>query len=325
MSHKKQDKRKRNSQRKPSSQVARSSVPNAPAPTPPVGTTTTDPIPPKWSLWALLKSSHVPGIIAIAISLGSLWYGKQQADAGKEQADAAREQLRISQQTIDIATGKRTTRIECVDFFPKAKDFKPEDELTLGGKDGFKYRFFRNANALVMLAPALFLNNDGQEPIDAVRVEVSFVGGALDRTAEEMKAAPADWHKRDTPVIRRPAHQEEYTLPRLWQPGECLRLVILKGVLDQISQVGSKTFAGRLHRAELCVVVNGRIAGSGVFSSTPAFPLHFYVGWKPDGFPDEETKSLLESYKPSNLFGERRKAVVPTIELKNPHRGLFND
>ena len=140
-----------------------------------------------------------------------------------------------------------------------------------------------------------------------------------------MKAVPADWFKRDTPVIRRPSHQEEYVLPQLWQPGKCLRLVILKGVLDQILQVSSKTYADRLHKAELSVVITGRIAGSGVFSSTTTIPIRFYVAWKPDGFPVEETKSLLESYKPSNLFSERRKSMVPPMGLMNPHRGIFNE
>jgi len=286
-----------------------------------------EPIPAKGGLWALLKSSQVPAIIAITISLGSVWYSKRQSDFAKEQADAGHAQAETARQTLDIATGKRQAKIEQVDFFPKFGDYKNEDIGEFGDKEGFKQPFFRTTNSMVLMAPAIFFNNIGDEPIDAVRVEVSFVGGIVDRTFDNKNLLnpPKEWYKNDTPVILRAAHTEETLLPRPWRPDESLRLVVLKGVIDQITQVQSKTTPDRLHLAELSIVVSARIAGSNIFSGTTPVPLLYKVAWKPDGFPEDEVKRLRDGYIPSHLFSQKRAAVIPTQYMQNQHRGSFND
>jgi len=259
-------------------------------------------------------------ISAIIIAIFALVYAKQQAEVGKQQAD-------VAQQTLDIATGKRQAKIEQADFFPKYGDHKEEDIGNFGGKEVFKQPFYRNANSMVVMAPAIYFNNVGVEPIDAVRVEVSFVGGIVDRMFEmfDLLNSPKEWYKNETPVIIRAVHREETILPRPWQPNEALRLVILKGVLDQITQVQSKTHADKMHLAELSILVSARIAGSNIFSGTTPEPMLYKVAWKPSGFPDDEVKRLKESYVGVQLFGEMRKPIIPIQYMLNPHRGSFND
>lgn len=273
------------------------------------------------------KNAIVLSWLAFFISLGSVFFAWQQVEVGREQAKIAKEQTELSKRTLEIATGKYGAKIEVADYFPTSSDFPAEDVGTLFGPGGLTRAYFRNANSMVMRAPALYFNNVGEAPIDRIRVEVSFVSGLADRVfqKDELKNPPADWYKNDTPVLLRSVHREEYELSRPWNPGEGLRIVILKGVLDQISQVQSRTAKDKLHHAELAVEVSARLAGSPIFSGSSDMPIHFFVTWLPTGFTDDECKRVLDGYIPVHLFVEKRQPRIHTAVMQNPHRGFYND
>lgn len=206
--------------------------------------------------WVLLRNSNALSLLALIVSVIAIYYSKRQADIGAEQA-------RISQQSLDIATGKRTAKLEYASFTPAFSGYPKSDYFEVAGTK-LTFPFYRDAVSFVTRPPAITVNNVGDEPIDAIKVEISFLGGMINDSASkfDVRKPPKDWHKEVTPIILRKVHREEHVLVKQWLPRQSLRISLVKGVLDQITQVQSKSLASHHHMADLEIGISARLAGS---------------------------------------------------------------
>ena len=114
-------------------------------------------------------------------------------------------------------------------------------------------------------------------------------------------------------------------------PGEGLRIVVLRGILDQISQNQVKLPNDRLNLAELRIVVSARLAGSNVFSAVGTESdlslnqLLLRVTWLPQGFSEQKVKQVLDGFVSVYHFLPRGEPRLPTRADVNPIIGTIPD
>ena len=268
-----------------------------PAPTPPA-------IPDSGAQKRFAWKEALP-VLAILISICSALFSYQQHQVSKASLDVSKNSLDVSRATLDRATGKVAPKVEFAEFWPLPTDFRDDQKVEFADTKE-KRPYYKDANALVLLAPMLTMNNVGEEPIDAVRIETAFREGMIDSRGEKFDSAnpPADWYKADTPVILRKTEKDEHILTKQWKPGDSIQISLLKGMLGQMAQVQSKVRTNRVHYARLEFSVSARLTGSTAFHSD-GNKGWYMVAWLPSGFPEEECKRILDNYQPRISFGAK--------------------
>ena len=195
----------------------------------------------------------------------------------------------------------------------------------MGSND--KVAVYADSAALLTRPPTIYLNNIGEESIEAVRVEVSFIGGTIDYRLDGVARTnppvpPVDWFKNDTPIILKAADRSDHILSELWRPGQSLAIPLVKEVLSQATQAQSKNRIDRTHYARLDVAVSCRIAGSNYFHRDKS-SVSVLVAWKPRGFGDEETKRISTSYEARLRIEDRIRKSIESFSGDQRELNIF--
>lgn len=252
-------------------------------------------------------------------------YAKESVAVSKENVVLTDKQLQVAREALDRSAGKIVAKFSIADAYPQERHFR-EDEKTLlfGNKDKAR-PYYKDVNSLVLKPPTLYLNNIGTESIDAVRVEVSFIEGVIDRHVERIKPEPPpDWFKIDTPVGIRKVEAQEHLLLHQWKPGRSLKLPLLRGVLAQLYEFQSRSIVDKLHFAQLEIIVSARLTGSSAYD-TNEVSIIAPIAWLPQGFSEAEYKRVHDHYVPKIEIGDPVEQRIVVQQTSRERLRRFSD
>lgn len=205
----------------------------------------------------------------------------------------ARQQTQIAQYGVDRPAGRIPARLRYVGVQPDLRSV-PDDLLRAHPITRQVTPYFVGAKTLIELDYRILIGNDGEEPIDAIKLVVEHVGGWGPGELRQKPEHPNFDIWRTEPVLLEKPYKEEVLMDRALARGETVSVQLSRALLEQISRInrGGTAEASRLGR--FVVRCYGRIAGSPTFppqSDDLSLPLDFQ--WAPMNFTPERGKELM--------------------------------
>jgi hypothetical protein len=197
----------------------------------------------------------------------------------------------VSEKTYDRASGQIVAKLKMVGIRPNDRDI-PSAYRTKG--DLFHNEVhFNDLDQILAVNPTIVVENNGSEPIDALRVEVQETDGMIDG-----RDLPAELATAKTPWVTRQSEVAEYPLNEKLTRGMKASVTIVPGLIGQMSQSQAKDGRNtRDHFGRFKVTVFGRIVGGTTYDRTDV-EMGVQFVWMPKGFPEDKCKNIVETMKP---------------------------
>lgn len=215
-------------------------------------------------------------VLAILIAVAAAFFSFRQADVAKESLDRSAGKTGVSLSFVELVPPQ-----EMVHKSLKVKSMFDTEMVKL-----------KNVNDLLMFNPCIIIRNDGQEPIDTIRIETQFTFGVVDmRNGNEAQA------KATSPWVLRPVEREDIKLSQKLQPGKMARIPILKGLLLQMMQSQNPSVDSFDHYGKFLVRYYSKLVGVDAFDGpkdniTPGAS----IIWVPKGFDKAQCDKMLSEY-----------------------------
>jgi hypothetical protein len=218
----------------------------------------------------------VISIIAIGIAGSSFYFTKSQNDYTRERA-----------------AGRLPARLELVGSRPDSNTLQPELRKRIFGSD-YTTMFFGAPTDVVNLNERVVLRNVGDEPIEAIRVTVSYVGGFNEKDA--FKVVGLD----QPPIVtEQQVHKEDHILDQKVNKGEFALIPLTKGMLHQMLQAQKGQAKGVERYGVFLVRCSAKIVGASSFDGTyDDKELTLRLLWLPSGFDEEQCTKIIERFQP---------------------------
>jgi hypothetical protein len=302
-------KKGKTSQLNASKQAPANQTKPAPAITPAPANGTSPTIPPvrRRFAWVKLSRNEIASWIAIFIAVASAAFSFVQMLESQKQTKINQEQAKVAKDAQERATGKISAKIKCAEYRPGPDDFPKEMRTEAFG---WNQPYYKDIESFLTYAPRLWINNIGDEPIDAIKITTSMTRSTIDMPKQS---------KVEQGILVREEEREEIPLNQHLRPGRAIQVSLLKGLLGQMIQKPTEETSSVMHYAELRVTISGRLAGSAVFGSDSTEVIVCVVVWIPSGFPDEKCQDVLKDYQTFIDHGPERPILIgkkKTKELK---------
>ncbi|MBA4020274.1 MAG: hypothetical protein C0483_24195 [Pirellula sp.] len=196
-----------------------------------------------------------------------------------------------SNRNYDRLSGRTRAQLVMIDSVPAQEDVPEgllqkspifdEQVLTLSDVDDF----FR-------LNPRLLFKNVGDEPIGDIRLETRLGFSFIDMIGE-----PEERQRKPTPWAYEDATRDDYVLGEKLFPEHIVEVSIVRGLLDQMTQLQATDRADRWHYGQFDIRCMGKLVNGGGFDSTDYSQASVNFRWKPAGFPQDKCKKVLEKLR----------------------------
>jgi hypothetical protein len=195
--------------------------------------------------------------------------------------------------TRERAAGRLPARLELVGSKPDANTLKPALRKSIFGSE-YTTMFFGTPTDVVNLNECVILRNVGDEPIEAIRVTVSYAGGFNEK--DVFKVVGLD----QPPIVtEQQVHKEDHILDQKMTKGEVALIPLTKGMLHQMLQA-QKDRAKDVERFGVFRVrSSAKIVGASSFDGIyDDKELTLRLLWLPSGFDEEQCTKLIERFQP---------------------------
>ncbi len=207
----------------------------------------------------------------------------------KEAQRTAAEALIISQKTYDREAGKVLAKLTV-----RGGDSQIPALLEFG-KSGDAVRLTKPQH-LQMMNPRMIVENTGDEPIEAIKLECKVRLFA----SKFFKSQPIDEFQALSNWRHETLIAEECPLIGKLNPGDRAVVPVSRVILNQMARVQDPTLPETNHHGIFEVRCHGRLVNATSFDPAVADANGIPVDliWVPKGFTDEEVKRFLDSDKP---------------------------
>jgi hypothetical protein len=199
-------------------------------------------------------------------------------------------QTAVIERSYDRQAGKIPAKLEVIRPTNTPKDQVPPDQrFKIADAQGGAR--FSALDQLVLFSPAVEFRNTGDEPIEAIQIEVRCIRSTVDRKGVAPDTSPFNY-------ILKQGDRQTHTLHRILRPGEKAGVSILKGVLTQLvqAQPPEDQLQTRVVSGWFLVTVSARLVGVPAFNAAEGKnPYVFELNWVPSGFPAEQVKKVADS------------------------------
>lgn len=199
--------------------------------------------------------------------------------------------LWLGQKTYDRAAGKITASLSLVKVEPSLEQLGPE--FIDPNAEGFGPLVrFNTLDEFVANSPRLTVENTSNEPIDAIRVSVRFLGGIIDSTG-----APAAVQQTRNPMVLQQTNHEDYlvTLP----PGRKAVIPFPRELLGQMLQARNPKQGDRVHFGIFMIRCSASLVGMEQFDFMEDSGAVLRFAWVPSGFSEQNVRDFIAEFKPT--------------------------
>lgn len=224
-------------------------------------------------------TAFVLSVISIVTSIGSLIYSRQQAHAALE--------------ANSRASGRVSAQLVFEGSIPDGTSL-PEELRHPIFDSPYTTFYSKNPEELIRLNPRIVLRNAGEEPVEAIRVTVSYDFG---RSASDdyflIGSGPPG------PIVTEQLHREEHLLDQKLGHNDVCIIPITKGLIHQMLQGQQGQIANAQRYGEFSIRCSGRVVGGTSFDPlADDMLLKFRLLWLPEGFPENKCTKLVRDIQP---------------------------
>jgi hypothetical protein len=170
--------------------------------------------------------------------------------------------------------------------------------------DGRRDLFFhvKNFQDLVRLDPRIAVKNIGDEPVEAMRVEVRFVKGQILLFKGKDNPSLEINHR----VLKQNA-TDDYVLSGKLMKGDEAAVSTIRGLAEQILDSQDPGHLDKPQKALFEITCYGRlVGGTGFDEAEPQKGIYMWLAWEPPGFPPEETRKRIGEIKRNPIINRTR-------------------
>jgi hypothetical protein len=195
-------------------------------------------------------------------------------------------QAYLQQRSYDRSVGKIKAALEIVSTIPDANRMPAKQAGDLPGTGPPDLDIFIRNNLQIRV------RNTGDEPIEALRVEVLFVGGANDVPPDTKNVATG-------PLVLKQCSRKDYDLSGTLAPGQIATLPVSPSLLEQMMLSSNRKAGDKLHIGVFQIRCLGKLVGVSHFDpSDPNVSLKLTGSWVPNDFPPPRVQSYIDAFQP---------------------------
>jgi len=262
-----------------------------------------------WSLVNVISVfGGVGGLLGGIVGVIGMYYSREALEVSRRGQDTAlaaqktsAEAMALSQKSYDRDAGKVTAKLKVLEGL-LADGFIPEPLMYhISGSEVVR---LQKPQHMQMLNPRMVIENTGDEPIDAVRLEcnVPFFASKFFKSEPlaEFKALRS-WRNDQLTT-------EDYLLPGKLNTGDRAVVPVSRVILTQLARIQDPTLPDSNHHGVFEVKCYGRLVGGTAYdrADSSAYGIPVDLLWIPKGFSPDEVKRHLESDKPVVAMRRRK-------------------
>ncbi len=221
-------------------------------------------------------------------------------------------QTELTEKAYGRQTGRITANVVAVDYTPKHDAFPTEVLKTLPGEppEAKPVVIIDTPDRFLDLPFTLTVKNLGEEPVDAIRVEVRAV---WDRRVDQALTKTRHFEARD--IGLKQVSGFDYSLSQKLVQGHSATVALSRGLLEQMIEVQPSSYPGDLAFGAFEVTAYGRLVGATTFDrGTPMNYVRFAYYWRISGFD----KSACEK-----VVAKMQDAPVVNFDPKNFQKAML--
>jgi len=218
-------------------------------------------------------------LAALGIALWAAWSAQESAREAKE-ANAR-------------ASGRIPAKLVLEDVIPNSDTLPREMRANIFGLP-LTTVYFRNVKMLADLNTRIVLKNIGEEPVDTIRVTVTYRKESGFSLADKVKR-PDDLG----PISTEQVHRDDHVLDKKMNKGDVAIIPVTKGLLSQMlqAQKGQKIPGERY--GEFGIQCYGKPVGATSFDDlSDEKMVTLRALWWPTNFDTAECKKIIEEFRP---------------------------
>jgi hypothetical protein len=192
------------------------------------------------------------GGVAFILALIGLAYTHQQTKELRRQND-------LTERNQKRQTGEVAAKMQLAECNPAMQHYI-DHEMYIKAFGSYA-PYYKDVERFLLLTPKLIMNNDGDEPIEAVRLVTRCVRVELD-SDKNVQPVNTVWLREED--------REEIVLPQQWLPNTAVEVSLVKGILAQMVQIQGLQKPDVLHRAVFVVFVHGKLTNATIFFALAA-------------------------------------------------------